>query len=485
MGKLKSLASQTVVYGASTILGRLLNFALVPAFTYLLQDTTQMGVVNSLYAYIALLNVLCTMGMETTFFFYANKHSQERAMSHAFLILFSVSIAITLSIFFLAPFLDSVQQTGNPNYYRFIAAILLFDALAILPFAKLRFKNKAKRFAGLKFLNIVLNVSFNILFLYGCYAWSQDEMVGHLFDPTDKVFYIFLANMLASLITLLLVVKEYAGISFNFQAEDIHKMLRYSWPLLVVGIAAWINENMDKSVMERLIPGGLEKGRSAVGIYGSAYKLSIAMAIVVQAFKFAAEPFFFSIQKDKDAKNTYALVLKWFVVAECLVFLAVALNIDTIILILEPSFREGKHIVPIVLMAQMFLGVYYNLSVWYKLTEKTYWGMYMSLVGSAVTIVLLFWLVPIMGYTGAAWATFGSFLVMMCISFYVGKRQFPVPYEYKTMALYFGIAVVFWLIFNGAGIVGFWPQTAISSSLLLMFIALVWALEKPRKLFVK
>jgi len=484
LSKLKALASQTMVYGVSTILGRLINFALYPTFSYLLEGTSDLGVVTNLYAYVALLNVLCVMGMETTFFFYANKKSEESAFNNGFTIILGAAGIISLLVFLGAPLIDSIQQTGNPVYYRLIAGTLLFDALAILPFARMRHRNKARKFALLKFLGIILNVAFSLLFLFGCKYMADHPVLGPYLGPEKMVFYIFLANFLVSGITLLIIVREFKGFKPSFDGAVMNELFRYSWPLIAVGLAAWVNENMDKSIMANLVPGTMEEGYSQTGIYGAVYKLSIAMALVVQAFKFAAEPFFFSIQKDGDAKETYALVLKWFVIMECMVFLGVALNLDLILLILEEKYRIGKNVVPIVLLGQLFLGIYYNLSIWYKLTEKTIWGLYMSLAGAAVTITLLFTLVPKMGYIGAAWATFASFLVMMLISFYEGRKHYPIPYEYKKVAMYIILAVVFWLIFYGAEIQGVAQQSVISTALIIIFAAFVWAVEKPRKLLL-
>jgi O-antigen/teichoic acid export membrane protein len=484
LSKLKALASQTMVYGVSTILGRLLNFALIPIFTHLLDEPKDMGYVNSLYGYVALLNVLCAMGMETTFFFYANKADEKKAFNNAFTIILGASGIISLFVLLGAGAIDSFQQTGNPWYYRIIAGMLLFDALAILPFARMRNQGKARKFALLKVLNIVVNVGFNLIFYYGYTHVTPGGDLSVIFNPDEKVLYIFLSNLIASFVTLLLVVKEYKGVKLERDGKALNELIKYAWPLVIVGLAAWVNENMDKSIMEKLLPGTTEEGYSKTGIYGAVYKLSIAMALVVQAFKFAAEPFFFGIQKDKDAKETYALVLKWFVIAECLVFLGVALNLELILHILDERYRIGKAVVPIVLLGQLFLGIYYNLSIWYKLTEQTVWGLYMSLAGAAVTIVLLFTLVPNIGYIGAAWATLASFFTMMMISFAVGKKHFPVPYEYRKISLYIGLAIVFWLIFNGAGLQGLAQELFIANTLIIIFIAFVWAVEKPRKLLL-
>lgn len=484
MSKLKALASQTVIYGASTIFGRLLHFALTPFYTYVFSSTEEVGVITATYGYVALLNVLCVMGMETTFFFYANKENEKKAFSSGLTIILTAAGIISLLVLLLAPFLDEVQQTGNPNYYRLIAGTLFFDALAILPFARMRIRNQAKRFAILRFSVILLSVVLNIGFLYGCVEWSDHAILGRYFDADDMVFYVFLANFIASGYALLMVLKLYKGVKPSFDGKALNNMLKFAWPLVVVGLAAWINENMDKSIMDRLLPGTLEEGRQGVGVYGAVYKLSIIMAVVVQGFKFAAEPFFFGIQKDKDAKETYALVLKWFVIVQCIVFLGVALNLDIILFLVQEDFRAGRAVVPVVLLAQLFLGIYYSLSIWYKLTERTIWGLYMSLAGAAVTIALLFVLVPMVGYIGAAWATFFSFLVMMVLSFVVGRKYYPVPYEYGRIAMYIGLAIVLWLIYNGAGLVGYAQQVITATTLILFYSAFVWAVEKPRKLLL-
>ena len=484
MSKLKALAGQTAIYGVSTILGRLLNFALIPIFSHLLPETKDLGYVNSLYGFIALLAVLATLGMETTFFYYSNKESSTKVYNNAFTVVFSASGILSLSIFLLAPWIDDIQLTHNPAYYRLIAGILLFDALVVLPFARMRNQNKAKKFALLKFLSIIINVSLSLGFQYACHIAESNAQWAQYFHSEDRVYYIFLATFLASFITFLLIIKEYKGLKLGFDGRLLNNMFRFSWPLIVVGIAAWINENMDKSLLDKLVPADGDEGYSQTGIYGAVYKLSIAMALVVQAFKFAAEPFFFSIQRDSDAKETYALVLKWFVIVQCLVFLGVSLNLELILLVLDEKYRIGKNVVPIVLLGQMFLGIYYNLSIWYKLTEKTIYGLYMSLIGAAVTVFMLFTFVPEVGYIGAAWATFASFFVMMITSFVLGKKHFPIDYDYGRIALYMVIALVFWLLFYGAEIEGLGQQVALGNSLIVFYLAFVWAIEKPRKLLL-
>lgn len=484
MSKVRKLASQTLIYGGSTILGRLLNFALIPLFTWLLNNTSDLGIINILYSYIALFNVLCAMGMETTYFFYGSKTDEQKAFRNGLGIIMMSAVPISLLIFLGANWLEGVVYTGNPWYYRMIAGMLLFDALAILPFAQLRLQNKAKKFALLKFLNIVLNVGFNIAFLYACQKLSDSESLGAYFNPDRKVFFIFLSNLLASAITLLILVSALLKNPPQLSSLHVKPMLKYSWPLIVVGLAAVVNETLDKPLLEYLLPLSFEEARGQIGIYGSVYRLSIAMALVVQAFKFAAEPFFFSIQKDDDARSTYALVLKWFVIAECLVFLAVALNLDLILLILEPAYRVGKPVVPVVLMAQMCLGIYYNLSIWYKLTEKTIWGLYMSLAGVGITIFVNVQLVPVIGYMGAALATLSCYASMMLMSFIIGRKHYKVPYQYSRVALYLALAVVFWLIFNGAGLEGYTQQIIVSILLIVLFGAVVWSLEKPKNLIL-
>ncbi|MCB0738858.1 MAG: polysaccharide biosynthesis protein [Bacteroidetes bacterium] len=424
--------------------------------------------------------------METTYFFYSSKHDEKNAFRNGLGVIVGAALPLTLLIFISAKWLDSFHNTGNYLYYQLIAGMLLFDALAVLPFAQLRRENKAKKFALLKFLNIILNVAFNLLFFYACSALADSPKWGQYFNPAQKVFFIFVSNFLASAIVLLAVSPQIIQNPPTFKFNHIGKMLKYAWPLIAVGIAAAINETFDKPLLEYLLPLSQEEARAEIGIYGAAYRLGIAMVLVVQAFKFAAEPFFFSIQKNSDAKPTYALVLKWFVIVQCLVFLAVALNIDSIIHLLDERYHAGKNIVAIVLLAQMCLGIYYNLSVWYKLTEKTIWGMYMSFAGLAVTLMVNFWLVPIpgIGYLGAALATLSCYLVMMLLSFIIGRKYYPIPYQYGRISLYVVLSVVFWLLFKGSGVEGFTQQTIVSVLLILLFMAVVWHLEKPKNLIL-
>lgn len=485
MSKLKSLASQTVIYGLSTILGRTIGFVLYPILTWVVSKE-QFGTIGELYSYMAFLNILAAMGMETAYFHFANKNNEEKAYSQGLFVVSGIASVLALSIFVLAPYLNQILLTHNANYYRVGAAILLFDALAILPFARLRFQNKAKKFALLKLGNIFTNVGFNLFFLFAL-PWLLVNGFDFLqiIASEDKVLYFFIANLLASLLVLLLLSPNMRLAKWQLDTDMLKQMLRYSWPLLIVGLSAMINETLDKPMLRWLLPLDEVAAREQVGIYTSVYKLSIIMAVVVQAFKFAAEPFFFSIQKDKDAKASYALILKWFVIFQCLIFIGVSINLDVLLLIIDPSYRVGKAVVPLVLLAQMCLGIYYNLSIWYKLTEKTIWGSYISLFGAIITIVANIALVPIMGYFGAAWATLLCYSSMMMVSIIIGNRFYPVKYQWIRIFSYMILAIVLWYLTSN-----FLPQDNMYLQFLYSIIALgillalVWLVEKPKNLIL-
>lgn len=480
---MRSLAGQTVIYGMSSIVGRLLNFLLYPFFTWFIAKEA-FGVVGELYGYVAFFNVLFALGMETTYFYYAGKYDEQKASNTAMQLIAAISIPVCLLLFFSADSVAQLLKLEHSGYVRLIALMMLFDALVVIPFARLRKENKAKKFAVLRLVGISLNIVANLFFL----VWLPNYFEGGArpdmaasFNAYQPSFFIFLSNVLASGLLFILLFR---GVSFNLDSEMIKRMLRYSWPLVVVGLAAMINETLDKPMLRLLLTEdlGAVAAREQVGIYSAVYKISMAMALVVQAFKFAAEPFFFNIQKEVNARETYALVLKWFVIVECIVFITICLNLKWVLIIIDPAYRVGAAVVPVVLMAQMFLGVYYNLSVWYKVTEQTHWGMIISVIGSLVTLVLLFVLIPEMGYMGAAWATLSCYLIMMLLSFALGRRFYKVPYQYARIVGYFIVIILMWqgmeLIPENNGLL----KELLGLLVPLMFIGLVWGVEKPQKL---
>ncbi len=447
---LKKLVGQTAIYGLSSIIGRLLNYLLVPLYTrYFLP--AEYGVVTELYGYVGFLMVIFTYGMETAFFRYV-KDAKEPAnvYSTAIWSLFSSS-ALLVGLFLLfSPFIaDTIQYSEHIEYVIWFALVLGFDAMAAIPFANLRYEERPVRFALVKFANIGINIGLNLFFIVLCPQIVDNvPLINNIYDPSVGVGYIFISNLVASAVTLLLLLPELRSIRWSFDVDLWKKMMRYALPLVVVGFAGTINEMLDRVLLKYLLPYDLEGNLAQVGIYGACYKLSILMTLFTQAFRYAAEPFFFSQSKQENAANTYAMVMKYFVLVGGFIFLGVTIFLDVFKYFIGERYHEGLVVVPILLMANLFLGIYYNLSIWYKLTNNTLIGAFMALAGATITIVLNILLIPVIGYIGSAWATLICYITMVGLSYLLSKRYYPIPYDLHLIARYLLLAVLLFLIDN-------------------------------------
>lgn len=446
MAALKKLAGQTVIYGLSSIVGRLLNYLLVPLYTYTFTEAAY-GIVTELYAYAALLMVVFTYGMETAFFrFFEQRDKDPKVFSTAqFGLLFS-TIILAAVLWLAAPFISTALYLEETQYVQFFILIIAFDALAALPFARLRARQKAFSFAGIKLINIGLNIGLNLLFLVLLPAIAGEanvwgRLAHSLYEPSWGIQYIFLANLLASAITLLLLLPQFTQLRVGFDYQLFRKMLAYGWPLLIVGFAGLINETLDRILLKFLLPGSPAENQAMIGIYGACYKLSILMTLFIQAYRYAAEPFFFAEARNADAKKTYANSFTAFFLIGILIFLGVLLYLDLFQYFIGPAFRVGLTVVPILLMANLFLGLYYNLSIWYKLTDKTKLGAWVAVGGALLTVVLNYLLIPIMGYMGAAWTTLVVYVSMTIAAWVLGQRYYPVPYPVGRLSIYLVVAI--------------------------------------------
>ena len=461
MNPLKKLASQTAIYGLSSVVGRLLNYLLVPIYTrYFLP--AEYGVVTELYAYVAFLVVLLTYGMETAFFRFSKKEETTNVYSTTL-----ISLLISSVIFIGLIFLNSsaisrwLGYANHPEYIQFFALIIGMDAVASISFAKLREQDKAMRFAFIRIVNIMINIGLNLYFIvYQEYG----------------IAYIFIANLVASVITLLMLFPQMIGSSWVFDKKLWKKMMIYALPLLIAGLAGMTNETIDRILLKHLLP-NTDIAASELGLYGAFYKLSIIMILFIQTFRFAAEPFFFAQEKEGNSRKIYADVLKYFTIIMAFIFLGVTIFYDVIKGFLGSEYHDdrGFLVVSILLLANLFLGIYYNLSIWYKLTEKTKYGAYLSIFGAIITLSLNFTLIPVLGFVGCAWATLVCYFSMTVASYYLGKRHFSVPYQVKRIALYlFGMLCVYFCIYFTN--LNMW----INSLFLLGFIIFVYRLEKPK-----
>ena len=450
MNPLKRLASQTAIYGISSVFGRFLYYLLVPLFTYVFAPA-EYGVVAEFYAYMGFFAVLLLFGLETGYFRFRENGGRPEGLvySTALRVVTGGGVVFFLLIFMIQePLAEVLRHSAHPEYIWWIGAILALDAVGSMAFAKLRAENKALRFAGIKVSEIGVNVLLNLFFIVFCrqaYEADPNSFFGQLWNPAIGVGYIFISNLAASGVKMLLLAPQLKGITAGFDPELFRRMMRYSLPMVVIGFAGIVNEMLDRAALKFLLPYDLETNMAQLGIYSACYKLSVLMTLFIQAFRYAGEPFFFAYAKEKGARQIYADVLKYFVIFCVFIFLLVTLYIDIFKYFIGEPFREGLHVVPILLVANLFLGIYVNLSIWYKLSDRTLMGAWVALGGAGITMMLLLWWVPVFGYEGAAWAHLVCYGSMTLVSWLLGRRYYPVPYDLKRVGAYIllGVSVYF------------------------------------------
>ena len=484
MSKLKQLASQTALYGISTILVRSLNWLITPFHTRVFaENKAEFGIIVELYAYIAFINVVLMYGMETAFFRYASesKEKQNNVFSTSLLSLVaSTSVFVTAIVLFSQQIADLLQYPSIQPIIILIAFILGFDTLSNIPFAKLRLEGKPMQYIKIKLMNVVITVALNFFLLYPILE-GNPNMFGVPLNESKALFYVFLANLVGSAFTFLFFVPSFLKNQFEFSLAVWKDLMKYGLPLVIVGLAGIVNETMDRILLKYFLPQEtLAERNIQVAYYGAAYKLAIFMSLVVQAYKMGAEPFFFKQAKDKDALETVAKAMSIFVIMGAVIFLAVSFNLDWIILILGQNFTEAKNVVPIILMAYLFLGIFYNLSVWYKVGDKTHYATIISITGALVTIAINIAFIPKFGYWASAWATFFSYFVMTIFSWQWGKKYYPVPYQLTKVIFYILLAIAFYGASQLITFENFWIQLLFNNFLLLIFIGIAFVKDiKP------
>ncbi len=457
MSVIKSLAKETAVYGLSSIVGRFLNWCLVPLYVYMFPPH-EYGIVSYLYSYMAVALVILNYGMETGFFRFANKESDpQRVYTTTLLTVGGTSLLfiILLSIF-ITPVSSWILLPNHRLYVWLLGTIVALDAFSNIPFAYLRFRRKAYRFAGIKIVNVTINIGLNIFFLLCCpwlerhapstISWFYKPMGGQAFG----IGWIFVANMISTIVVLLLLLPQILRRCYAFSVPLLRKMLHYSWPLLILGVAGILSQNMGQIVIPYLFPSHPEAARSMVGIYGANIKIAIVMVMFTQAFRYAYEPFIFAQarREGEDNKQAYADAMKYFIIFGLWIFLGVMYYLPVLKYFVSSAYWPGLDVVPVMMMAELFFGVFFNLSLWYKLTDKTVWGMYFSLICFVLMLALNIWLVPAIGapngYMGSAWAAFISYFAVMILSYFVGRRHYPIAYPIRRIALYTGLALLLW-----------------------------------------
>lgn len=480
MSLLKKLAGETALYGLSSILGRLLTFVfLTPFLTYTFNnDRTQMGIQTDVYAWAAFLMILFTYRMETAFFrFGADPEERPRAFRTAARALWtSTTVLVTLLVVFSGPIAVALGYVDRAHYIVWFAFILGFDALAALPFALLRLEGRAFKFATVRLLNLLLHLGSVLLFLAVLPRYAPTW-----YDPQMGIGYVFLANLLASGATFLVLLPDYrlawqkTGAAFD--RALLKTMLWYAMPLVIAGFAGIANELLDRLLLKALLPGSSVAVLEQVGVYGACYKMAIFMNLFTQAFNYAAEPFFFRNAKKDYAKPLYANIALLFLLVGCVGFLGIMLFMDVVQYFLAPNYREGLVIVPILLLANLFLGLYYNVAVWYKLSDQTRFGAYIALAGASITVVANLLLIPYfvqsgqVGYLGSAWATLGCYVTMVVLAYGFGQRYYAIPYAVGRMGAYLGLALLVYIAYSQVIRPLLTPQTVlsyVSSTLLLL-----------------
>jgi len=477
---IKKLAGDTVIYGLGTMVPRLLFYLLVPFYTIFIFNKGEYGQITELYAYVAILLVLLTYGMETAFFRYANKSGNAKKVYNTALtsILTTSLLFLVVVIIFLSDISSAIRYSGHNEYILMIALIVAIDAFTALPFAWLRFKDNARRFSIIRIVSVSINVFFNLLFLVALPKLFPEQTASlQYFEEGNKIVFVFIANLIGSLSTVLMLWKELKIFRISIDKILFKKLLNYSLPILVIGLAGMINEVADKILLKYYLPNP-ETAIEQIGVYGASYKLAILMMLFIQMFRFAAEPFFFAEEKKKDAKKTYAKVMDWFVIFTLFIFLAVTLYLDIFKYLIGPKFWAGLAIVPIVLAAKLFLGVFYNLSVWYKLNNKTLYGAVIAVFGAGITITLNIIFIPKYGYMASAWANFACYFSMMIISWIWGSRIYKVKYNLKKILSYSLLAVALYFASQYFGGHEKFLQLTINTMLMLVFALTVFMFER-------
>lgn len=482
---MKRLAGDTAIYGVSNIVGKFLNWMLVPLYVRVLAAQSDFGVMTNLYAWTALLLVLLTYGMETGFFRFINKKEIQVPMQVYTTTLFSIGFTSTVFFItvltFLTPLSRGLGYGEHPEYIGMIAGIVALDAFCCIPMGFLRYKRKAIRFTVIRLLNIFLNIILVIFFLLVC-PWIDQRypfLIRWFYKPGHEVSYVFIANVMTSLFTFAMLIPDMVpGFREKVSFSLLKQMLKYSFPILILGIAGIFNQTSDKILFPFLFE-DKEYANTQLGIYGACFKIAVVLMMFTQAFRYAYEPFIFARNKSEDNRKAYSEAMKYFVIFALLIFLGVMFYIDIFKLFVVPDYYPGLRVVPIVMMGELFFGIYFNLSFWYKMIDETRWGAYFSTVGCVSTILIIVFFAPLYGYMACAWASFASNLVMMLLSYWIGQKKFPIQYDLRS-GLFYGVLTALFYV------AGMWPRIdsevarlAYRTILLLIFVSIVIKRDLP------
>ncbi len=471
----QKLFKQTFIYGLATVLPRMLSFILVPLYTKVMPPGSY-GEVTLIFAWFAIFNVVLAYGMETSFFRFFNSETNKNKVVATSLI----SVGATTLLFTLVALLFqkslAILLNIDVAYIRYVIFILALDALTIIPFAWLRANQRPQRYAFIKIINVAVNLGLNVFFLLLLPDMAQqapDSFLGGLYVADFQISYIFISMVIASALTLLLMGKRYNLPSYSFDKVLWRRMIRYGLPVMIAGIAFTINEVFDRIMLSELLPAAIAK--SEIGKYSACYKLALFMTLFATAFRLGIEPFFFSHSKSENPQKAYAQITNYFVVLGSVILLAVVVYADLLkqLFVLNADYWEAMPVVPVIILASFCLGIYHNLSVWYKVTDRTRFGAYISIIGAIITIAINYIFIPYIGYYASAYATLAAYATMMFLSYYFGKKYYPIPYNLRKISFYMGISI----FFSALSFYVFKGQIVIGSFLLLVFLLLVYKME--------
>ena len=476
MANLKSLAKDTAIYGLSSIIARFINYLLVPIQTARFAASGgEYGIITNVYAYVSLLIILLTFGMETTFFRFMSKEGEDpkKVYSTALTMVMMTSlISAILLMTFLYPIATSVGYADHPEYVAVMYITVAIDAFMAIPFAYLRYLHRPIKFALLKIINILLNIVLNLLYLVVLPALKLNPFGIYDEQFTLDVAFVFYINLFCTCATLLMLWKEWTAQPFKIDKNTCKRMLSYTWPLLVMGLAGQLNQAASQILFPYLFDGSQEEARAQLGIYGACIKIAMIMVMITQAFRFAYEPFVFGKSKDKDNRETYAQAMKFYLIFTLLAFLVVMGYIDILKFLIGETYWEGLRVVPIVMAAEIMFGVFFNLSFWYKLTDRTIWGAYFSGIGAIVLIAIDILLIPRFSYMACAWAGFAAYATSMLLSYFIGQRYYPIAYPIRQMSAYVLLTIVLFLAMQYANsILPLWPALIANTLLIAVFAA--------------
>jgi len=483
MPSLKSLARDTAIYGLSSIIARFINYLLVPIQTARFTAAGgEYGVITNVYAYVSILIILLTFGMETTFFRFMNREGErpERIYSTTLRMLTFTSLtSIAVVMALLHPIAAAMGYADHPEYVAVMYTTVAIDAFMAIPFAYLRYQHRPVKFAALKIINILLNITLNLLYLIVLPRLRLNPFGIYDEQFTLDVAFVFYINLICTVCTLLLLWKELRGFRLGFDGAACRRMLSYTWPLLIMGVAGQLNQAASQILFPYLYDGSVEEARAELGTYGACIKIAMIMVMITQAFRFAYEPFVFGKSKDRDNRETYAKAMKFYLIFTLLAFLCVMGYLDVLKFIIGKSYWEGLRVVPIVMAAEIMFGVFFNLSFWYKLTDHTIWGAYFSGIGAVVLVIVDVLLIPRFSYMACAWAGFAAYATSMLLSYFIGQRYYKIDYPLGDMAVYTVVTAVFFVAMTLTRSLPLWGQLAANTLFILLFAILVIKRDFP------